>query len=113
LVTVQVDGTAGSAVAGLQRCWVQSGAQTPRPIWNPDEPQSMTFPDQWREVYASESFDNGFKAQWLLFLRHLYDGAPYIYDLMEGVKGVQLADAALKSWRTRRWVDIGSAVGIG
>jgi predicted dehydrogenase len=112
LVTVQVDGTAGSAVAGLQRCWVQSGAETPRPIWNPDEPQSMTFPDQWREVYASESFDNGFKAQWLLFLRHLYDGAPYIYDLMEGVKGVQLADAALKSWRTRRWVEIGAAVEI-
>jgi len=112
LVTVQVDGTAGSAVAGLQRCWVQSGAETPRPIWNPDEPQSMTFPDQWREVYANESFDNGFKAQWRLFLRHLYDGAPYIYDLMEGVKGVQLADAALKSWRTRRWVEIGAAVGI-
>ena len=106
LVTVQVDGTTGSAVAGLHRCLTQSQSDTPRPVWNPDEPQQMQFANQWQEVYQDESFDNGFKSQWISFLRHLLEGGPYQYDLMEGVKGVQLAEAALVSWRTRHWVDV-------
>ena len=106
LVTVQVDGSTGSAVAGLHRCLTQAQADTPRPVWNPDEPQQMQFANQWQEVYQDESFDNGFKSQWISFLRHLLEGGPYQYDLMEGVKGVQLAEAALESWRTRHWVDL-------
>jgi predicted dehydrogenase len=106
LVTFQVDGTHGSAVAGLHRCWTQHRVNTPRPVWNPDEPQTMDFYAQWDEVPDNVPFDNGFKAQWEEFIRHVVEEAPYRYDLMAGAKGVQLAELGLKSWTERRWVDV-------
>ena len=78
---------------------------TPRPVWNPDVPQPIKFFETWSEVPDSASYDNGFKSEWEMFIRHLYDGAPFKWTLVEGAKGVQLAEAGLKSWKERRWID--------
>ena len=106
LVTFQVDGTHGSAVAGLTRCFTQHRVNTPRPVWNPDVPQSMNFYDQWEEVPDNIAYDNGFKLQWEDFIRHLYADTPWTHDLVEGAKGVQLAELGRRSWVERRWVDV-------
>jgi predicted dehydrogenase len=106
LVVFQVDGTNGSAVAGLSGCKIQPRQATPRPVWNPDVKQSMDFFAGWQPVPDNEPMDNGFKAQWEMFIRHVAEDAPYQYGLIEGAKGVQLVECALKSWKERRWVDI-------
>ncbi len=106
LVTFHVDGTHGSAVAGLSSCRAQSRVTTPRPVWNPDEKQTMNFFDQWQEVPDTQVYDNGFKIQWEDFIRHVVEDAPWRFTLPEGAKGVQLVEAALQSWKERRWVDI-------
>jgi predicted dehydrogenase len=106
LVTFHVDGTHGSAVAGLQKCWSQARVNTPRPVWNPDVPQPIKFIETWSEVPDSASYDNGFKSEWEMFIRHLFEDAPFKWTLLEGAKGVQLAEAGLKSWKERRWIDI-------
>ena len=106
LVTFHVDGTHGSAVAGLQDCRAQSRVATPRPVWNPDVKQGMDFFGQWQEVPDTETYDNGFKIQWEAFIRHVVEDAPYRWTLPEGAKGVQLVEAALQSWRERRWIDV-------
>jgi predicted dehydrogenase len=106
LVTFQVDGTLGSAVAGLQDCVMQPRAGTPRPVWNPDVKQSIDFYDTWQPVPDNVAYDNGFKAQWEMFIRHVAEDAPYRYTLREGAKGVQLVEAALQSWKERRWIDV-------
>ena len=106
LVTFHVDGTHGSAVAGLQACKAQSRVNTPRPVWNPDVKQTMTFTDQWQEVPDTQFYDNGFKIQWEHFIRHIVENEPYRWTLPEGAKGVQLVEAALQSWQERRWVDV-------
>ncbi|MER7920273.1 MULTISPECIES: Gfo/Idh/MocA family oxidoreductase [unclassified Streptomyces] len=97
LVEFQVDGTEGSAVAGLRDCRVQHRATTPRPVWNPDLPATEAFRAQWQEVPDNGEFGNGFKAQWELFLRHVYADAPYRWDLLAGARGVQLAELGLRS----------------
>ena len=106
LVTFQVDGTHGSAVAGLTRCWTQHRVNTPKPVWNPDQPQTIDFYGTWDEVPDNIAYDNGFKAQWEMFLRHVAEDAPWRHDLVEGVKGVQLAELGLQSWAERRWLDV-------
>ena len=106
LVTFHVDGTHGSAVAGLTSCRAQSRVTTPRPVWNPDEKQTMNFFDQWQEVPDTQVYDNGFKIQWEEFIRHVVEDAPWRFTLPEGAKGVQLVEAALQSWKERRWVDV-------
>ena len=106
LVTFHVDGTHGSAVAGLQACRAQSRVNTPRPVWNPDVKQTMIFTDQWQEVPDTQFYDNGFKIQWEHFIRHIAENEPYRWTLPEGAKGVQLVEAALQSWQERRWVDV-------
>jgi len=105
LLTLQVDGTEGSAVAGLRGCRVQSYADTPKPVWNPDIPQPIDFFAGWKEV-PDEPADNAFKAQWELFLRHVAGDGPFRWGLLEGAKGVQLAELGLKSWKQRKWIDI-------
>ncbi len=110
LVTFQVDGTHGSAVAGLTKCWTQHRTNTPKPVWNPDQPQTIDFYKTWQEVPDNIVYDNGFKAQWEMFVRHLADNEPWPYGLMEGVKGVQLAELGLKSWKERRWLDVPAIV---
>jgi len=106
LVTFQVDGTLGSAVAGLTRCATQHRVNTPRPVWNPDVPQTTVFNNQWEDVPDNQVYDNGFKTQWEEFIRHVVAGTPWTRDLMEGAKGVQLAELGLKSWAERRWIDV-------
>jgi predicted dehydrogenase len=106
LLTLQVDGTKGSAVAGLRDCWIQPYGATPRPVWNPDVPNPLNFFDGWQKVPEQDSFDNAFKRQWELFLRHVVNDEPFRWTLLEGAKGVQLAEAGLQSWRTRSWVDL-------
>jgi predicted dehydrogenase len=106
LVTFHVDGTHGSAVAGLQKCWSQARVNTPRPVWNPDVPQPIDFVETWSEVPGLGSYDNGFKVEWEMFIRHLYDDAPFKWTLLEGAKGVQLAEAGLQSWKKRCWIDV-------
>src|SRR6266568_2055904 len=108
LVTFQVDGTKGTAVAGLTRCFAQSLADTPRPVWNPDVRQTHDFGSDWKEVPDDKAYDNAFKAEWELFIRHVCEGAPFRWNLLEGAKGLQLVECALKSWRSRRWVDVPS-----
>ena len=106
LLTIQVDGTKGSAVAGLRDCWIQPYAATPRPVWNPDVPPEIDYRDTWQRVPEQTVFDNAFKKQWELFLRHVTADEPFRWDLFEGAKGVQLAEAGLESWAKRRWVDV-------
>jgi predicted dehydrogenase len=106
LLTLQVDGTQGSAVAGLRRCYTQSYAKTPKPVWNPDIPQPIDFFENWDEVPDSIAWENAFKAQWELFLKHLAGEGSFRWNLLEGAKGVQLAELGLKSWRQRRWLKV-------
>lgn len=106
LVTFQIDGTHGSAVAGLHKCFSQHRVNTPKPVWNPDQPQTMNFFEDWEEVPDNMEFDNGFKVQWEQFLRHVAEDGPWRYTLLEGAKGVQLAELGHQSWRERRWVDV-------
>jgi predicted dehydrogenase len=105
LLTLQVDGTQGSAVAGLRRCLVQKYEKTPRPVWNPDIPQPIDFFAGWEEV-PDERYDNAFKAQWELFLRHVAGERGWRWGLLEGAKGVQLAELGLKSWKQEKWLDV-------
>jgi predicted dehydrogenase len=107
LVTFQVDGTHGSAICGLHKCLSQGRVATPKPVWNPDEPRLNDFRADWQVVPDNQVFDNGFKTQWEAFIRHLYGENPgWQHGLLEGAKGVQLAEAGLKSWAERRWVDL-------
>jgi len=106
LVTFHVDGTHGSAVAGLTDCVSQARVNTPKPVWNPDVKQPFNFFDHWQNVPDSVVFDNGFKTQWELFIRHVCEDAPYRWDLLEGAKGVQLVELAQQSWKARRWIDV-------
>ncbi|MEJ5297344.1 MAG: Gfo/Idh/MocA family protein [Armatimonadota bacterium] len=106
LFVLQVDGTHGSAVAGLRECKSQSRVNTPRAVWNPDIPNPINFREGWSDVPANAEFDNAFKAQWELFLKHVACDAPFPWDFLEGARGVQMAEAGMQSWRERRWVDL-------
>ncbi|WP_112274757.1 Gfo/Idh/MocA family protein [Lentzea terrae] len=108
LVEFQVDGTEGSAVAGLRECFVQPRAATPKPVWNPDLPVTHPFREQWQQVPDNEEFDNGFKVQWAEFLRHVYQGTPFPHDFRAGARGVALAAAGLQSSSEGRRVEIGN-----
>jgi predicted dehydrogenase len=106
LLTLQVDGTKGSAVAGLRDCVIQPYNATPRPVWNPDLDSPIGFFDGWSKVPTNQIFDNGFKTQWEMFLKHVVQGGEFPYDLREGAKGVQLAELGIQSWDKRAWVSI-------
>jgi len=106
LLTVQVDGVRGSAVAGLRECWVQHDAETPKPVWNPDIPNPIDFRSGWMPVPSNVQYDNAFKTEWELFLRHVAFDEPFRWDLREGAKGVQLAELGIESWNKRAWVDV-------
>ncbi len=106
LLTLQVDGTRGSAVAGLRNCWVQPYGATPRPVWNPDVESPLSYLDDWQKLPHQQDYDNAFKAQWELFLRHVVKDEPFRWSLLEGAKGVQLAELGIESWEKRAWVDV-------
>ena len=106
LLTLHVDGTKGSAVVGLRDCWTQDYANTPKPVWNPDIPNPIDFKEGWTKVSEEEEFDNAFKAQWELFLKHVVLDTPFPWNLMEGAKGVQLAELGIESWEKKTWINI-------
>jgi predicted dehydrogenase len=106
LLTLQVDGTHGSAVAGLRNCKAQAFAATPRCVWNPDVDSSINYKDGWTAVPTNASYGNAFKMQWELFLRHVVTGSPFPWTLREGAKGVQLAELGIKSWAERKWIEV-------
>lgn len=106
LLTLQVDGTKGSAVAGLRECYTQHYGNTPKPVWNPDIEQPIKFFEGWSKVPEQEVFENAFKVQWELFLRHVVKDEPFPWDLREGAKGVQLAEKGIESWEKRCWLDV-------
>ncbi|MBS4176154.1 Gfo/Idh/MocA family protein [Lederbergia citrea] len=106
LLTIQVDATEGSAVAGLRDCKAQHRINTPKPVWNPDIENPFNFTEQWSEVPNNQIFDNGFKVQWELFLKHVVADGPFPWDLLEGAKGTQLSDLGIQSWQERRWIEV-------
>jgi predicted dehydrogenase len=106
LLTVQVDGTHGTAVSGLRETWVQGMAETPKPVWNPDIAQPIDFFKGWQQVPNSTEYDNAFKIQWELFLKHVAIDTPFRWSLREGAKGVQLAEIGMKSWHEKKWMDV-------
>ena len=106
LMTIQIDGANGSAVAGLHHCRIQPLAATPKPQWNADAPQDMDFRAQWQEMPENAVYPSSFRRCWELFLRHIAEDTPFIPTLLEGAKGVQLAEAAYQSHREGRWVEL-------
>jgi len=106
LLTLHVDGTHGSAVAGLRGCRTQARVNTPMPVWNPDVASTIDYKEGWEEVPDTVPYDNAFKVEWELFIRHLYGEGDFQWDLLEGAKGVQLATLGLQSWAERRWMDV-------
>ncbi|MBU6335339.1 MAG: Gfo/Idh/MocA family oxidoreductase [Chloroflexi bacterium] len=106
LFVLQVDGTHGSAVAGLRECRVQHRVATPRPVWNPDIANPIAFRSGWQDVPDNGTFDNAFKVQWEAFLRHVAGDGPFRWDFLEAARGVQLAELGLRSWAERRWIDV-------
>ncbi len=106
LVTFKVDGTHGSAVAGISECHAQSRVNTPRPVWNPDQGKNADYFKDWLVVPDSRDYGNAFRVQWEMFIRHLYEDAPWPHGLLEGAKGLQLVDAAMRSGKERRWIDM-------
>ena len=106
LFTLQVDGTEGSAVAGLRECRAQHRVNTPRSVWNPDLPNDVDHRAGWQVVPNNQVFDNAFRVQWELFLKHVARDEPFPWTMLEGAKGVQLAELGMRSWRERRWLDV-------
>jgi predicted dehydrogenase len=106
LLTLQVDGTKGTAIAGLRHCWIQPHGATPRPVWNPDVENPLNFFEGWQKVPEQTTFDNAFKRQWELFLLHVVKNQPFAWGLLAGAKGVQLAEKGIESWQKRCWVDL-------
>lgn len=106
LLTIQVDGTKGSAVAGLRDCVAQHESATPHYVWNPDVDSNIKHLDCWMRVPDHTLIDNAFKVQWEMFLRHVVKDEPWRYGLLEGAKGVQLTEKGTESWQKRCWVDV-------
>ena len=106
LLTMQVDGTHGTAIVGLRHCWIQPYGGTPRPVWNPDVDQPLNFFEGWQKVPEQTTYDNAFKRQWEMFLKHVVMNEPFPWTLLAGAKGVQLAEKGLESWAKRSWVDV-------
>lgn len=106
LLTLQVDGSKGSAVAGLRKCFIQPYGATPRPVWNPDIDSPIDFFDSWQEMPVQQTFDNAFKQQWEQFIAHVVADRPYAFGLREAARAVQLAEVAINSSRERRWLDL-------
>ncbi|MEL7534453.1 MAG: gfo/Idh/MocA family oxidoreductase, partial [Bacteroidota bacterium] len=92
----------------LRECVTQAYGNTPKPVWNPDIPQTIDFFADWLPVPDQEPYDNAFKVQWEKFLRYVVKDEPFSYDLLEGAKGVQLAELGVKSWKERRWLEVPS-----
>jgi predicted dehydrogenase len=112
MIQIQIDGTLGSAVAGGHRCFVQSLAATPKPVWNAEAPQAMNFDEQWQEIPDTEPFKNSYRSGWEQFLRHVAQGELLRSSMLEGARDVQLTELCYQSDRERRWIDVPSLQGV-
>jgi predicted dehydrogenase len=106
IIVMQIDGTGGSAVAGLRDCWIQPHAATPKAQWSLDVAEPVDFYKDWQRVPDTSPYVNAFRIQWERFIRHVCEDAPYAGDLGDGARGVQFAELALQSSAERRWLDI-------
>ncbi|MDB5516285.1 MAG: putative dehydrogenase [Tardiphaga sp.] len=106
MLTMKIDGTLGSAVTTLHRCFIQPLAGTPKPVWSVDVLQATDFNAQWQEVPDVDVNKNSYRCGWELFLKHVVDGTPFPSPLLAGAKGVQLAEACYRSDAERRWIDL-------
>jgi predicted dehydrogenase len=106
LLILQVDGDKGSAVAGLRECEVQQRATTPRAVWNPDAPDPIDYLDGWQKVPTAGSYENAFKIQWEMYLRHVLEDAPFPHDFFQAARGLQVVEAGLRSWKEGKWQDV-------
>jgi len=107
LLTLQIDGTAGSAIAGLHRCWIQTSAETPLvKHFNPDRDLGIDYRADWKEVAGRGSYINPYRMGWEKFLRHVADDAPLTNDFAAGLRDVQLAQACYRSLAERKWVSL-------
>jgi len=112
LLILQVDGTDGSAVAGLRDCKVQHRSTTPRAVWNPDAADTNAYRENWQSVPSTGPYENAFKVQWEMFLRHVLQDNPFPHDFLQAARGVQLVDAGMRSSAERRWIDIPALVTV-
>ncbi len=106
LLCLEINGTEGSAIAGLRDVRIQSSADTPKPVWNPDVEQPINFFEGWKEAPGKEAYENAFKVQWQEFLKHVVIDSPWKYSLQEGALGVQLAELGMQSWKESCWVNV-------
>ena len=106
LLMLQVDGDQGSAVAGLRECEVQMRAATPFAQWNPDTPDPNQYLKGWQKVLTTDKYENAFKIQWEMFLRHVLEDAPFPHGFLQAARGIQVVEAGLRSWKERNWQDI-------
>lgn len=106
LLSIQIDGANGSAVAGIHHCTAQSLVATPKPRWNIDAIEPGHPGDHWQSIPDLEGSRNGYRHGWELFLSHVAANTPFSYTLLEGAKGVQLVEACHRSNSERRWVDL-------
>ena len=112
LLTLQIDGTDGSAIAGLHRCWIQTAAETPLVRhFNPDRDLGIDYLADWKEVPGGGSYINSYRIGWENFLRHVADDAPLTNDFAAGLRDVQLAQACYRSLAERKWVSLQEIIG--
>jgi predicted dehydrogenase len=105
-IQVQIDGSLASAVAGPFGCWTQRLAEAPGGAISAALPQGGSFFDGWTAAPVNATAVNSYRAGWELFLRHVAEDGPFPYSLLQGAKGVQLAQAAYLSKAERRWVNL-------
>jgi predicted dehydrogenase len=106
VITLQIDGIRGSALAGPHDCWVQPDVSTPKPVLSVDARQPHSFFEHWLKMPDNPVTTNSYRSGWELFLRHVAEDGPFPSPLIEGAKGVQFAELAYQSHRERRWIDV-------
>jgi predicted dehydrogenase len=107
LLTFQIDGTKGSAIAGLHRCWTLSNADTPKTAhFSIANDLNIDYRANWTEVTEGVSRMNPYRVGWENFLRHVVTGAPMQADLAAGIRDVQFAQACYQSMREAKWIDL-------
>jgi predicted dehydrogenase len=106
VLSIQVDGTEGSAFATAHGCWTQSLEDTPLPRLDTVNGQTMNLFETWDEAPDAEPFQHSFRYGWELYLRHVMEDGPFPFGLEQGVKAIQLVDAAYRSAEERRAIDI-------
>jgi predicted dehydrogenase len=112
LLTFQIDGTKGSAVAGLHRCYMQPLGDTPKvAAFNPMVDLAVDYRARWLEAPAAGPYPNPYRVGWEDFLRHLVAGAPLRADFAAGIRDVAFAEACGRSARESAWVDVDQEAG--